>query len=217
MIQRLREPVNALTHLFGAFLSAGGLALLLYWSAQRGTGYDVFACALFGASLILLYTASGLYHALRVSARGLLWLRRLDHMAIYLLIAGTYAPFCLGPLRGPWGWSLFAAIWGLALLGILVKLFWIDAPRWLNVSFYVLMGWLVVVAFYPLAQSVPSASLRWLVAGGLIYTMGAVVYGAKWPRLPALAKRGFGFHELWHLFVLGGSISHFLAVYYLLK
>ena len=213
MISRLREPVNALTHLTGAGLSAVGLVVLIRLSVLYGTAYHVVSFAIFGASLILLYLASGLYHGLRLSPRGLQLLRRMDHMSIYVLIAGTYTPFCLGPLRGPWGWSLLGAIWGLALVGIAVKAFWMSAPRWLYVLFYVLMGWLVMVAFYPLVKSAPPASVALLVTGGIIYTVGAVVYAAKWPNL--LPGR-FGFHEVWHLFVMGGSISHFLAVYYLL-
>lgn len=212
MIRRLREPVNALTHLGGAALSVVGLVLLLRLSILNGTAYDVVSFAVFGICLILLYLASGLYHALRVSAEGLLRLRRMDHMSIYLLIAGTYTPFCLGPLRGPWGWSMFGAIWGLALVGIAVKAFWMSAPRWLSVVFYVLMGWLVMIAFYPLLQVTPLTSVVLLVVGGVTYTVGAVIYALKWPNL--LPGR-FGFHEIWHLFVMGGSISHFLAVYYL--
>lgn len=213
MLRRLREPVSALTHLVGAALSAVGLVLLIRLSIRYGTPYHVVSSAIFGACLILLYLASGFYHALRLPPRGIQRLRRMDHMSIYLLIAGTYTPFCLGPLRGPWGWSLLGAIWGLALLGIAVKAFWMAAPRWLYVSFYVLMGWLVIIAFSPLRQASPPASVAWLVSGGVVYTVGALVYAAKWPDL--LPGR-FGFHEIWHLFVMGGSISHFLAVWYLI-
>jgi len=212
MLQLLREPVNALTHLFGALLSVAGLAVLVVRGALWGSPFDIVAFAVFGASLILLYLASGLYHSLKVPPEGLLRLRRWDHISIFVLIAGTYTPFCLGPLRGPWGWSLFGAIWGLALLGIVVKLYWMSAPRWLYVTFYVIMGWLVVIALYPLIQAAPAQSVFWLVAGGVIYTVGAVVYAAKWPNI---APGSFGFHEIWHLFVLAGSISHFVAVYHL--
>lgn len=208
----LREPVNALTHLFGAVLSLAGLALLLVQAAFRGTAWDLVSVAIFGVSLFLLYLASGLYHGLRLSPRGLAWMRRLDHISIYLLIAGTYTPFCLGPLRTSWGWALLGTIWSLALLGIAVKLLWMDAPRWLYVLFYVLMGWMVVVAFVPLVEATPPLSVAFLLSGGVIYTLGAVIYATKWPK--GLPGR-FGFHEIWHLFVLGGSVSHFLAVYHL--
>ncbi len=212
MLQVLREPVNALTHLIGAGLSVAGLTVLVVRGALWGTPFDVVSFTIFGASLILLYMASGLYHALRVPPEGLLRLRRWDHISIFVLIAGTYTPFCLGPLRGPWGWSLLGAIWGLALLGVAVKIFWMSAPRWLYVTFYVMMGWLIVVAFYPLMQASPPQSVFWLVAGGVIYTVGAVIYAAKWPNL--LPGR-FGFHEIWHLFVMAGSIGHYVAVYHL--
>lgn len=208
----MREPVNASTHLAGALLSAVGLVLLVRAALLNGSTYDLVSFTIFGLSLILLYLASGLYHGLRLSERGQLTMRKLDHLSIFLLIAGTYTPFCLGPLRGPWGWGMLAAVWGLAVLGSGVKLLWMGAPRWLSVSFYVVMGWLVVAAFYPLVQAAPPASVAWLVAGGLIYTLGAVVYATKRPNpLPA----HFGFHEIWHLFVLAGSLSHFVAVFQL--
>ena len=127
----------------------------------------------FGVSMILLYTASGMYHAVKASPKVTLVLRKLDHVMIFFMIAGSYTPFCLLPLRGPWGWSLLGTIWGLALVGAVIKLFWMNAPRWLSTGFYVLMGWLVVVAVYPLVQSVETPSLIWLGVGGLFYTVGA--------------------------------------------
>lgn len=226
----MREPVSGLTHLAGAALSAVGLVALVR-AALRGAGiatttvgaaaggrtvatgaWPLVAVAIFGASLILLYTASSLYHLLPLSARGTLVLRRLDHMMIYVLIAGTYTPFCLISLRGrgAWGWSLFGTVWGLALAGVILKAVWINAPRWLSVAFYLGMGWLVVVAAGPLLRAVPAGGLEWLAIGGLFYTVGAVFYATKWPRL---APGVFGFHELWHLFVMAGSFSHFWAVY----
>ena len=204
-----REPASALTHLIGAILSVGALAALIYRGAVSGTAWHVVSFTVFGVSLIVLYTASTLYHGLALSPRAKLAFRRLDHMMIFVLIAGTYTPFCLVPLRGSWGWPLFGVIWGCAALGMIVKIFWMNAPRWLSLGLYLLMGWLVVVAAYPLSQSVTAASLTWLGVGGLLYTVGAVFYAVKWPS-PWPGR--FGFHEIWHLFVMAGSAAHFVAV-----
>jgi len=206
---RLREPVSGLTHLAGALLSVAGLAVLVNSAALQGTAWRVGSFAAFGTSLILLYTASALYHLLPLSERGTRALRRVDHMMIFVLIAGTYTPFCLVPLRGPWGWSLFGAVWGLAVAGLFLALFWIDAPRWITTAVYLAMGWAVVVAVFPLLRTVPSGGLAWMLAGGLFYSGGAVIYALKRPNpLPGV----FGFHEIWHLFVMAGSFSHFWAI-----
>lgn len=208
-IWKLREPVSGLTHGVGALLSLAGLVYLVYWAAVQGTVWHLVSFVIFGVSLILLYTASALYHLLPLSPRGVEILRRVDHMMIYVLIAGTYTPFCLVPLRGPWGWSLLVTVWGLAVLGMVTKIFWLHAPRWLSTAFYLGMGWLVLVAAVPLARQAPASALAWMAAGGLFYSVGAVVYALKRPNpIP----RWFGFHELWHLFVLAGSASHYLAV-----
>lgn len=205
----MKDPASALTHLVGALLSTVGLGFLIYRGELHRRPWGVAALAVFGVSLILLYTASTVYHSLRVPPRISAALRKVDHMMIFVLIAGTYTPFCLLPLRGAWGWSLFGAVWGIAVIGALMKVFWMNAPRWLSTGFYVLMGWLIVVAIYPLAHSVTTGSLVWLMAGGLAYTVGAALYAAKWPN-PWPGK--FGFHEIWHLFVLAGSSAHFFAV-----
>lgn len=204
-----KDPVSAFTHLVGALLSVVGLALLVHAGLVRGNAWHVVSFAIFGTSLILLYTASTVYHWLRVSERVGLVLRRLDHIMIFVLIAGTYTPYCLTVLRGPWGWTLFGVIWGLALAGLVVKLLWMKAPRWLSTALYVGMGWLVVVAAVPLVRAVPGG-FAWLLAGGLFYTVGAVLYATKWPNpFPKV----FGFHEIWHLFVMAGSAAHFWGVY----
>jgi len=209
MFVRLKDPVSALTHLIGAVLSVFGLVVLVYQAAMYGTVWHVVSFTVFGISLIMLYTASTLYHSLRVSPQLTLTLRRIDHMMIFMLIAGTYTPFCLLPLRGGLGWWLFGAVWGCALLGMSVKIFWMKAPRWLYTAFYVLMGWLIVLAIRPFAQEVAPATLVFLAAGGLLYTIGAVLYVVKWPN-PWPGK--FGFHEVWHLFVMAGSVAHYAAV-----
>lgn len=209
MLHKLREPVSGLTHLAGALLSVAGLILLVVTGVLKGTVWHVVSFAIFGVSLILLYTASALYHLLPLSPAGIKTLKRVDHMMIFVLIAGTYTPFCLLPLRGPWGWTLLGLIWSIALGGIAMKIFWLNAPRWLSTVLYVLMGWIVLIAIYPLSQVVPAGGIFWLVTGGVIYTLGAVVYATQWPDF---VPGKFGFHELWHLFVMGGSFSHFWAV-----
>jgi len=208
-LSRLKDPASALTHLVGALLSAVGLGVLISRAATAGTTWHMVSFPVFGAGLLLLYTASTLYHSLRLPPGPTRTLRRIDHIMIFVLIASTYTPFCLLPLRGPWGWSLFGTVWGLAAIGALLKLLWLGAPRWLSTGFYVVMGWLVIVAIYPLARALTPAGLTWLSTGGILYTVGAVCYAVKWPN-PWPGR--FGFHELWHLFVMGGSLAHFAAV-----
>lgn len=205
-----REPVNGFTHLAGALLSIAGLVVMLVAAVKYGTAWHVVGFAIFGSSLILLYSASSLYHLLPVSKQGVEFLERIDHIMIFVLIAGSYTPFCLVPLRGPWGWSIFGLIWSLALAGIAFKIFWMHAPRWLSVGIYLLMGWIIVIAIYPLFLSIPRAALGWLVLGGLTYSAGAMVYGFKWPNP---FPRFLDHHAIWHLFVLGGSFCHFWAVF----
>lgn len=206
MFTKMKEPMNALTHLIGDILSIIGLVFLLYYAIVRGTPWHIVSFSVFGVSLILLYTASTLYHALKVSEKKTEILHRIDHMMIYVLIAGTYTPVCLLPLRGVWGWSLLISIWTIAIVGILLKIFWFDAPRWLSTLFYIAMGWLVIVAFYPLMNALSPQGLAWLVIGGILYTIGGIIYATKRPKINL---KFFGFHEIFHLFVLGGSICHF--------
>jgi len=196
------EVANSLTHGVGFVLALVGLVVLLVSAAGRGDAWVIVTSAIYGTTLILLYLASTLYHALaRTRARDVF--RRLDHAAIYLLIAGTYTPFVLVTMRGPWGWTLFGVSWGLAVLGITAKAAF--GPRWpiLSTTIYILMGWLVLVALGPVVRHVPGGALAWLVAGGLSYTVGVVFFA--WERLR------FG-HAVWHLFVLDGSSCHYAAV-----
>jgi len=158
----------------------------------------------------MLYTASAAYHLLKVPEKISTLLRRIDHMMIYVLIAGTYTPLCVIALTGKLSLSLLIAIWLLAAVGILLTILWFGAPRWLTTGIYLLMGWLVVIAFYPLIHSLPLGGLAWLVIGGLLYTVGALIYGFKWPRIN---NRWFGFHEIFHLFVIGGSLGHFWLMF----
>jgi hemolysin III len=197
------ELANALTHGLGIVLSVGGLAALVTLTSRRGDAWSITATAVFGTTLVLLYTASTLYHSFS-DERTKRLLRKFDHAAIFLLIAGTYTPFLLVNLRGPWGWSLFGVIWGLAVAGVAVKFWFTGRFRLLSTLLYLGMGWLVVIALRPMLQAVAPAGLWLLLAGGLAYTVGTVFY--SWKRLPY-------HHAIWHLFVLGGSVCHYFAVY----
>ena len=196
------EIANVLTHGAGAVASLVGAAVLVTVAALGGDAWKVVGSAVFGTTLVLLYTASTLYHAAR-SPVARARLKVLDHCAIYLLIAGSYTPFTLIGLRGGWGWSLFGVIWGLAVAGTVFKLFFTGRFPRLSTAVYVAMGWLAVVAIGPMVQRLPAATLAWMVAGGLIYTAGTVFYHSR--RIPYA-------HAIWHLFVLGGSACHFAAV-----
>ena len=207
---KVKDPFSGFSHLAGALLSIAGLCLLVRYASENGTVWHIVSFSIFGASLILLYTASSIYHLLVVSEKGTRILRKIDHMMIYVLIAGTYTPVCLIPLRGGWGWSLLISIWSIAMVGVILKVLWFNAPRWLYTFFYLLMGWLIVIAFIPLVRTMPMAAMLWLIAGGLLYTVGAIIYGTKWPRLKS---KVFGFHEVFHIFVLCGSFCHFWMMF----
>lgn len=196
------EIANAVTHGVGLVASVAGLVAMIVAAVTRGDVWVVVACAVYGATLVVLYLASTLYHAF-AATRAREVFRRIDHSAIYLLIAGTYTPFALVCLRGPWGWSLFGVIWGLAVLGIVAKA--TLGQRWpiLSTAVYILMGWLVIVAIGPVLRQVPGGALPWLVAGGLAYTGGVAFFA--WERLRYA-------HAVWHLFVLAGSVCHYVAV-----
>ncbi|MBS1246526.1 MAG: HylII [Proteobacteria bacterium] len=197
------ERLNSITHLFGTVAAAAGLSVLVVLAAQQGDAWKLVSFSIYGATLFLLYLFSTLYHSTRGSAKPIL--AKLDHAAIYLLIAGSYTPFTLVTLRGAWGWTLFGMIWGLAVLGMVVdSLHRKNARRILPIAIYIVMGWLVLIAFKPLLAALPHAGVLWLVAGGLFYTLGIVFY--------ALDKKLRHSHGIWHLFVLAGSISHYLAV-----
>ena len=213
MSKYIKDPVSALTHLLGALIAVPMTVLLIVQSAALGSAWHVVSFSIFGAALILLYTASTVYHMLPISEKAQAVLRRIDHMMIFVLIAGTYTPICLLPLRGAWGYTLLALIWTIAAAGIVLKALWMDAPRWLSSIIYVAMGWIVVIALYPLAHSVSAGALALLFGGGLTYTAGAVIYALK---KPYFQFRFFGFHELFHLFVMGGSAFHIVFMFRLI-
>ena len=200
----LREEIaHSITHGIGAFLAIAGLVILIIHAMSFGSTRHILSCSIFGASLILLYTASTLYHGIqRPAVKGVL--RIIDHSSIYLLIAGTYTPFTLLNLRGTWGWSLFGVVWGVALLGIILQFTPLRKFKYVRLVLYIAMGWAAVVAIKPLAASVPLNALMLIVAGGLAYTVGIIFY--LWRRLPY-------HHAIWHLFVLAGSSLHYLAVF----
>ncbi|MEP0803937.1 MAG: hemolysin III family protein [Chloroflexota bacterium] len=207
MFKKLREPVNSLTHWAGAALALAGLIALLIvgWD----TPAKVISLAIYGISLIAMFSASATYHMVRVKDRALEIFRKIDHSAIYLLIAGTYTPFCVNAFEGFWKWGMLSIIWSLALIGIVVKVFYIRAPRWLNAGIYILMGWLAVGASGQMLTALPAWVFGWLIAGGVIYTLGAIVYITK---IFNFKPGVFGFHEMWHIFVLLAALAHYVAV-----
>jgi hemolysin III len=200
----VEELANSVTHGIGLALSIAGFAVLLILAVMHGSGWHIVSCAIYGSTLVSLYAASTLYHGI-TSRRLKRMLRVCDHSAIYLLIAGTYTPFLLVNLRGAWGWSLLGVVWGLAMAGVIFKAWFVDHFSILSTIVYLLMGWLALVAVKPLLALVPLAGLIWLVAGGLMYTVGVVFYA--WKKVP------FN-HVIWHVFVLAGSTCHYIAVIY---
>lgn len=205
-IKSLKNPIyeeiaNTATHGFGAILAAIGLGVMAVLAALKGNAWHITSTAIFGATLIILYTTSTLYHNSQHPKAKTIF-RAMDHSAIFLLIAGTYTPFTLISLRGPWGWALFGMVWGLALVGILLEVF-ADKKRIVSMILYFLMGWLVIIAIKPLASGLHLGGLILLSTGGLFYTFGTIFYG--WLSLPYN-------HAVWHIFVLIGSILHYFAI-----
>ncbi len=207
---RFKDPVSGFTHLLGALLSIWGLYVLITRAPQYASARYVVALSIFGASLILLYSASATYHLIAAPEKTTMVLRRIDHMMIYVLIAGSYTPICLISLRGVWGTGMLITIWILAFAGMMLKLFWFNAPRWLSTLFYIILGWMAVFVLVPLSRALSWGGMTYLFLGGLAYTAGAVIYATKWPRINL---RFFGFHEIFHLFVMAGSFLHYWMVF----
>ncbi|HBK35197.1 MAG: Hemolysin III-like protein [Candidatus Uhrbacteria bacterium GW2011_GWE2_40_58] len=211
-IERSNEPLSSLTHGLGFFLSVAALVLLTVFASLHGTAWHIVSYALFGTSLIFLYFASTLFHASSHPRKKAI-LQRIDHAMIYVLIAGTYTPICLVVLRGGWGWSLFGVIWGCALLGIIMKFLNVLQHLLFSTLLYLVMGWLVLVAIIPLLHHMEWFAFLWLLMGGIFYSVGAMFYLFDRSKI----KRLFGFHEVFHLFVMAGSFCHFwLLLFYIL-
>jgi hemolysin III len=205
---KLREPVSGLIHLVSAALALIGLVLLVV--AGRGDTLRVFSLVVYGLSLVTLFTASTVYHLVRTPDEDTSKLRKFDHAAIYVLIAGTYTPICLNFFSGFLRWGFLAFIWAFALAGVLVKLFVIKAPRWVTAGIYLVMGWMALLVIKPMLDTVPVGGLLWMLAGGLLYTFGAVIYiTKKLDFYPGV----FGFHEVWHVFVSLAALCHFIMIY----
>jgi hemolysin III len=207
LISKIREPFNAISHFAGAAAAIIGSSLLLTWGGD--TPEKAAAIIIYSLSLVGLFTASGIYHSVTASPETTKILRKIDHSAIYLLIAGSYTPFCVIAFTGFWRWGLLSIIWSMAVAGIILKVFIINTPRWLTAGLYVIMGWLSVFAAGEFLARLSPQSFGWLLAGGILYTLGAVIY---------ITKKGnffpgvFGFHEVWHIFVLLGAAAHYVAV-----
>jgi hemolysin III len=203
----LREPVNGITHLLAAAAALIGLIVLLNLSWQEPVKF--YPLLIYGLSMVLMFSASAAYHLVQSGPKLNILLRRFDHSAIYLLIAGTYTPICLHFFSGFWGGPLLWIIWSMAGIGIVLKIFLVNMPRWITAGIYLVMGWLAVAGIQEIVRQMPSSALTWLFMGGLFYTVGAVIYILKKPDFyPGV----FGFHEIWHIFVILGSASHFILV-----
>ena len=210
MNEHRNELVSSLTHGIGLIFAIAGLPILLVGAARFGTTWHMVSFSIFGGSLILLYLASVVYHFLSQENRFKKLFQKIDHAMIFILIAGTYTPIALVPLRGGFGWSIFGIIWGMAVVGIFLKIIPIKLPQWFSVTFYLVMGWLVIVTIVPLIESLSLYGFLWLFVGGIFYTIGTLFL--------ALEKKfthlqWFGMHEAFHLFVVAGSASHFWLMY----
>ena len=211
------RPWSAATHGAGAVLAALGTLLLLIRAVLLDAGvWHIASFSIYGLSMVGLYTASTLYHSVNTSVKGRIALRKFDHASIYFLIAGTYTPVCLIVLRNysAWGWAMFGVIWGLALAGLVLTLAWISAPRWLTSSIYLFMGWIAAIILVPLYRLLPTAGFFWLLGGGLFYTVGGILYAVKWP---GRNNPRFGCHEIFHLFILLGSVCHFFLMFFVIS
>lgn len=207
MRNKFREPISGALHLVSAILAVLGLAVLLIQG--RGNSLKEVSLLIYGLSLILMFSSSTIYHSIKTDPSTLLRLRKLDHSSIYLLIAGSYTPICLHFFTGFWRWGFLSIIWAFGLAGIIIKLFVINAPRWVTAGIYLVMGWLSIFAIKEMIATMPIGALIWMLAGGLFFTLGAVIYITKkmdfYPNV-------FGFHEIWHIFVTLGALCHFILI-----
>ena len=209
----IREPGSAITHFIGMMLAVFAAMPLLAKAGMTGNSADVTAMMIFALSMVSLYGASTLYHSINVTGRVLKIFKKLDHMMIFVLIAGSYTPVCMIVLGGESGYKLLAAVWGIALAGILIKAFWVTCPKWFSSVIYIAMGWVCVFVFGELLATLPRAAFLWLLTGGLFYTVGGVIYALKCP-IFNLTHKWFGSHEFFHVFVMLGSACHFIFMYH---
>lgn len=198
------EKLNTITHLIGAVIALAGLVILVVFASLKGEVWRIVSFSIYGASLFLLYLFSTLYHSSKGAVKA--FFKKLDHIGIYLLIAGSYTPFVLVSLRGAWGWSLFGVIWALAIIGTLLDCFSSDERRIIQLIIYVVMGWIALIAIQPLIESLSLAGFLWLLGGGLFYSAGIVFY--------IMDIKKYHFHGIWHLFVLAGSVTHYFTIMY---
>lgn len=212
MSLKIKDPGSALTHFIAMLLALGAATPLLIKAAQTPGYAHVLALTIFIISMILLYAASTIYHTLDISPKVNQILRKVDHMMIFILIAGTYTPVCMLVLGDRTGWHLLALVWGIAIAGIIINALWITCPKWFSSLIYIAMGWVCVLAFGKITAALPASAFGWLLAGGIIYTIGGVIYALK---LPIFNRRFpyFGSHEIFHLFVMGGSFCHYIMMY----
>lgn len=212
MMFKIKDPGSALTHFIAMLLALFASTPLLI-KAARTPGYThVLALTIFIISMILLYAASTIYHTLDISPKVNQILRKVDHMMIFILIAGTYTPVCMIVLGDHTGWSLLALVWGIAIVGIIINALWITCPKWFSSAIYIAMGWVCVLAFSKIVAALPTQAFGWLLAGGIIYTAGGIIYALKLPLFNS-NHRNFGSHEIFHLFVMGGSLCHYIMMY----
>lgn len=208
----IREPGSAITHFIGMMLAVFAAVPLLVKAATASGSRNFIAMAIFIGSMVLLYGASATYHSVNLSGKSLRIFRKLDHMMIFVLIAGSYTPVCLVVLGGSLGYTMLAVVWGIALIGMIIKACWITCPKWFSSVIYIAMGWVCVFVFGRLYHTLSTAAFIWLLAGGIVYTVGGIIYALKLPIFNSKHK-GFGSHEVFHLFVMGGSICHFIFMY----
>ena len=209
----IKEPGSAITHFIGMLMAIFAAVPLLIKAAHEPSRIYVISLAVYSASMILLYAASTTYHTFDISAKINTILKKWDHMMISILIAGSYTPICLLVLKGKTGLILLAIVWSFAIIGILIKAFWVYCPKWVSSILYIGMGWLCVLAFVPIFHSLPRTGFGWLLAGGIIYTIGGIIYGLKLPLFNS-RHRNFGSHEIFHVFVMLGSACHFIVMYF---
>lgn len=210
-----REPMSALTHLLALIAIFPTTIILMYLAYIQGGLKYFLAFFIFSLSINLLYLASGVYHLVNAKESTIKLLKKIDHMMIFILIAGTYTPVCIIKIHNTLGYTILTIVWIIAIIGIFLKIFWINAPRWLSTSIYVVMGWISVFASVPVVRAIPIGGILWLLSGGIIYTIGAIIYATKYPKINL---KYLGFHEIFHLFVIGGSFCHIFFMFkYVLK